>query len=71
MSFAKDNKNILLQRMLIYLLTLLAISVLSHVPMVVRYVKRKIHFSNLIVEEKETTEPEEESSIIETDKQKS
>ena len=71
MSFAKDNKNILLKLTLIYLLTLLAIAVLSHVPMVVRYVKRKIHFSNLIVEEKETTEPKEESSTIESDEKKS
>lgn len=71
MSFAKDNKNILLKLTLIYLLTLLAIAVLSHVPMVVRYVKRKIHFSNLIVEEKETTDPEEESSTIESDEKKS
>ena len=71
MSFAKDNKNILLKLTLIYLLTLFAIAVLSHVPMVVRYVKRKIHFSNLIVEEKETTEPKEESSTIESDEKKS
>ena len=71
MSFAKDNKNILLKLTLIYLLTLLAIAVLSHVPMVVRYVKRKIHFRNLIVEEKETTELEEESSTIESDEKKS
>ena len=71
MSFAKDNKNILLKLTLIYLLTLLAIAVLSHVPMVVRYVKRKIHFSNLIVEEKETTEPKEESSTIESNEKKS
>lgn len=71
MSFAKDNKNILLKLTLIYLLTLLAIAVLSHVPMVVRYVKRKIRFRNLIVEEKETTEPKEESSTIESDEKKS
>ena len=71
MSFAKDNKNILLKLTLIYLLTLLAIAVLSHVPMVVRFVKRKIHFRNLIVEEKETTEPKEESSTIESDEKKS
>ena len=71
MSFAKDNKNILLKLSLIYLLSLLAIAVLSHVPMVVRYVRRRIRFRNLIVEEEEAIESADEASTAESEEQKS
>lgn len=70
MSFAKDNKNILLKLSLIYLLSLLSIVVLSHVPMVVRYVRRRIRFRNLIVEEEETIETADETSTAESEEQK-
>jgi hypothetical protein len=70
MSFAKDNKNILLKLSLIYLLSLLAIAVLSHVPMVVRYVRRRIRFRNLIVEEEGAIESADETSTAESEEQK-
>ena len=70
MSFAKDDKAILMKLSLIYLLSLLAIAVLSHVPMVVRYVRRRIRFRNLIVEEEEAIESTDETSTAESEEQK-
>ncbi|MBQ2370913.1 MAG: hypothetical protein II294_03575 [Muribaculaceae bacterium] len=55
---------------LIYLLSLLAIAVLSHVPMVVRYVRRRIRFRNLIVEEEGAIESSGETSTAESEEQK-
>ena len=55
MSFAKDNNVILLRLILIYLFAMAGVVMLSHIPMAVRYVRRRIGANSLIVEEEQET----------------